>query len=40
MLAKETIEAVGGSPEEFATFLKADRISTQKLVRIAGVKLE
>ena len=40
VLAKETIEAVGGSPEEFATFLKADRISTQKLVRIAGVKLE
>lgn len=39
-LTAQTLEAAGGSPEDFGAFLKADRDMYARLARIAGVKIE
>ena len=40
LLAKEGSELVGSSPEELATFLRAEVTKNAELIRSAGIKPE
>jgi tripartite-type tricarboxylate transporter receptor subunit TctC len=39
-LAKDGIEVVGNSPEQFAAFLKEEKVTWTKMIKEAGIRLE